>query len=311
MNHYDVIIIGGGPAGLTAGVYSSRAELKTLILEGTVQVGGQLTLTTTVENWPGASDGVNGPQLVVDMRKQAKKFGCVIKSESVTEVNFSSKPFVVTSDNSSYSSDAVIVATGASARMLGIDSESKLIGRGVSTCATCDGFFFKGKEIFVVGGGDSAMEEANFLTKFASKVTVIHRSDKLRASKIMQSRAKNNPKISFVYNSVVVEVLGVDDGKVIGVKVKDVNTNEIKELIGDGLFLAIGHVPNTDFIKSSGLEFDDNGYVVAKDHVLTNIEGVFVAGDVQDYYYRQAITASAMGCMSAIRTEKYLESLKK
>lgn len=301
---YDVIIIGGGPAGFSAAIYTSRASLSTLLLEGE-QPGGQLTTTTEVENFPGFKAGIQGPELMNEMREQAKRFGVEDKFEMVTSVDFSSHPFKVNVGDTVYEAKAVIIATGARARYLGLESEQKLKGKGVSACATCDGFFFKDKEIVVVGGGDAAMEEANFLTKFGTKVTLLNRTEKFRASPIMYERAKKNPKIEMITNKVVTEVLG--DNVMTGVKIKDTVSGEESELSAQGLFLAIGHIPNTDLFKDY-LEVDKVGYIITKpDSTATNIEGVFAAGDVQDHKFRQAITAAGSGCMAALEAQKYVE----
>ncbi|MDP8991767.1 MAG: thioredoxin-disulfide reductase [Actinomycetota bacterium] len=307
----DVVIIGSGPAGLTAAVYTARANLKPLVIEGepsssSDQPGGQLMLTTDVENYPGFVDGVMGPELMACFRAQAARFGTEYLTAKVTSLDLSSRPFRVWVGEHEHRARAVIVATGARALTLGVPNEQRLIGHGVSTCATCDGFFFRGEEIAVVGGGDSAMEEAIFLTKFAEKVTVIHRRKELRASKIMQDRAFMNPKISFLWDSVVTEVVG--DGAVSGVRVRNVATGEDSELAVSGLFVAIGHVPNTDIFKGQ-LDMDASGYLRTEPgSTRTNVEGVFACGDVQDRVYRQAVTAAGSGCMAAIDAERWLES---
>lgn len=301
----EVVILGTGPAGLTAALYTARANLKPLVVEGN-EPGGQLTLTTTVENFPGFPDGIMGPDLMENMRRQAEKFGAEFQWGVATRVDFSNPEVkrVWLDDGSELQSRVVIISTGASARLLGLPREKELIGHGVSTCATCDGFFFTDKKIAVVGGGDSAMEEAIFLTRYAREVHVIHRRDQLRASKIMQDRAKANPKIHFIWNSVVEELLG--DGKLQGVKLRNVKTGEVTEFPLDGLFVAIGHQPNTGFLQGQ-LELHPNGYIKTHDNVLTSVPGVFACGDVQDSRYRQAITAAGSGCMAALEAEKYLE----
>jgi thioredoxin reductase (NADPH) len=306
----DVIIVGSGPAGLTSAIYTARANLRPLVIEGQLsstgdQPGGQLMLTTEVENYPGFVDGIQGPELMANFRAQAARFGSEFITEKVTRVDLSVRPFVVEVGDVQYRGRTVIVSTGAKAKMLGLDNEIKLIGHGVSTCATCDGFFFKGETIAVVGGGDSALEEATFLTKFASKVYLIHRRDSLRASKIMQERAFKNERIEFVWDSVPVELLG--DKMLEGVKVKNVKTGEETALEIAGLFVAIGHVPNTSLFVDQ-LDMDENGYLVTTTGTRTNVEGVFAAGDVADHTYRQAITAAGTGCMAAIDAERWLES---
>ncbi|HTK59935.1 MAG TPA: thioredoxin-disulfide reductase [Candidatus Baltobacteraceae bacterium] len=303
----NVIIIGAGPAGYTAGIYASRANLEPLLLAGP-QPGGQLTTTTDVENWPGEDKGVMGPELVQKLRAQAEKFGTRVVEETVKAVDFSSRPYkILTESGKAYETQTVIVATGASARRLGLESEKALYGKGVSACATCDGFFFKNKEVAVVGGGDSAMEEATFLTKFASKVTILNRTDKYKASVPLLERARSNPKISFIENVDVAEVLGAEEGHVTGLTLKDSKTGETRKLLTDGVFVAIGHMPNTDFLKQ-WLECDKVGYVVTKGpgDVTTKYEGVFVAGDVMDKRYRQAVTAAGTGCMAALEAERLL-----
>jgi len=301
----DVIIIGSGPAGHTAAVYTARANLHPLMIEG-IEAGGQLMLTTEVENYPGFIDGIMGPDLMERMRKQSERFGTEIVTDNVTEVDLSSKPFSVSTSDTTYRTDAVIISTGASAKMLEVPGERELLGHGVSTCATCDGFFFRDKELLIVGGGDSSMEEANFLTKFASKVTVVHRRDSLRASKIMQDRAFNNPKIAFMWDSHITEIVG--DGKVAGAKIANVKTGEESLVDTDGVFIAIGHTPNTELFEGK-LELV-NGYIVTDGtSTASSVEGVFAAGDVVDFKYRQAITAAGMGCEAAIDAERYLEAL--
>jgi thioredoxin reductase (NADPH) len=312
----EIIIIGSGPAGLTAAIYSARANLKPLVIEGlpsstSDQPGGQLMLTTDVENYPGFVDGIMGPDLMGRFRAQAERFGAEFLTTKVTRCDLSSRPFHVwapdpsTGDEKEFVGHAIIVSTGARALMLGLESERRLMGYGVSTCATCDGFFFRGRDIAVIGGGDSALEEANFLTKFADTVTVIHRRKSLRASKIMQDRAFKNPKIRFLWDTVVTDVVG--DSKVESLKLRNVVTEEESELAVAGLFVAIGHVPNTDLFKGE-LDMDENGYLITHDGSKTNIEGVFACGDVQDHVYRQAITASGSGCMAAIDSERWLEA---
>ncbi len=308
-NHHKVIIIGSGPAGLTAALYTSRANLNPVIFEG-MQPGGQLTITTEVENYPGFEHGIQGPELMDVMRKQVQRFGAQCFFKNVTEVDFSKRPFVVKSENETYTADAVIISTGASAKLLNIDSETKYMGYGVSACATCDGFFFKGLKVLVVGGGDTAMEEANYLTKFASEVTIIHRRDEFRASKIMYDRAKKNPKIKFVTNAVIKEVLGKEeDGKkfVTGALLKNTKDGSTWKISADGIFMGIGHQPNTSLFKGI-LDMDETGYLIVKPGTTkTNIEGVFAAGDVADKIYRQAVTAAGSGCMAAIDAQHGLE----
>ena len=302
----DVIIIGSGPAGLTAALYSARANLNPLVIEG-LESGGQLMLTTAVENFPGFRDGIMGPELMAEMRAQAERFGAEIVAGDVTSVELGAPPFVVRVGEQAHETGSLIISTGASARLLGLPSERTLMGHGVSTCATCDGYFFRGKPIAVVGGGDSAMEEAIFLTKFASQVTVLHRRDRLRASKIMQDKAFANPKIAFEWNTELVEVKDVEQGVVTGVVLRNLETGAVKELAVDGVFIAIGHTPNTRLFEGQ-IELDANGYIVAGTGTRTSAPGVFACGDVQDHVYRQAITAAGTGCMAAIDAERYLES---
>ena len=308
---HNVIIIGSGPAGLTAAIYAARANLAPLVFEGepsssSDQPGGQLMLTTDVENFPGFPEGVMGPDLMMKFRDQAARFNTTFITEKVTKVDFSKRPFTVWVRDTQYSAQTIIVSTGAQSIMLGLESETRLIGHGLSTCATCDGFFFRGQEIVVVGGGDSALEEAIFLTKFASKVILVHRRDTLRASKIMQDRARSNPKIEFKWNSKVTELLGTE--KLNGVGIVNTVTGERSQLSVTGLFIAIGHRPNTDLFKGA-LEMEDNGYLKTRPgSSYTNVPGVFACGDVQDHTYRQAITAAGSGCIAAIDCERWLES---
>jgi thioredoxin reductase (NADPH) len=306
VTEYRIIIIGSGPAGCTAALYLSRANLAPLVLEG-MQPGGQLTITTDVENFPGFPDGIQGPRLMELMRQQAERFGAAFRIEGVQSVRVTQHPFEITTDSNVYQCDALIVAAGASAMQLGIPSEKPLQGFGVSYCATCDGFFFKGKNIVVVGGGDSAMEEATFLTKFASKVTVVHRREELRASKIMQERAQGNPKIEFVFNTTVEEIVGSKDGGVTALKLRNLKTNEASEMPAQGLFVAIGHTPNTTPYAGQ-LDLDERGYISLphRHSTLTNIQGVFACGDAVDHIYRQAITAAASGCQAALDCERWL-----
>lgn len=309
-NHHRVAIIGSGPAGFTAALYNARANLSPVIFEG-MQPGGQLTITTEVENYPGFEHGIQGPMLMDVMRNQVHRFGAKSIYKNVEEVDFSKRPFILKTHDEIHTADAVIIATGASAKLLGTESESKYMGYGVSACATCDGFFFKNQKVLVVGGGDTAMEEATYLTKFASEVIVIHRRDEFRASKIMQDRAEKNPRIKFLTNKVVKEVLGFEENgrkSMNGVILQDTNDLSTSELSADGLFIAIGHKPNTDLFKGQ-LQLDEVGYLVVKPgSTYTNIEGVFAAGDVTDKVYRQAVTAAGMGCMAAIDCERWLEA---
>ena len=302
----NVVILGTGPAGLTAAIYTARANLNPLVVEGS-QAGGQLTITSEVENYPGFPKGVMGPELMADFRKQAERFGARFVVGDVVEADLKSgKTFKLKTSKETIEAKTLIISTGASANLLGLKNESRLMGKGVSTCATCDGFFFRGHEIAVIGGGDSAMEEAHFLTRFASKVTVVHRRDTLRASKIMQDRALKNPKIQFVWNTGIEDVLGTDD--VTGLKLKNLKTGELSELKVSGVFVAIGHSPNTKLFKGQ-LKLDETGYILTENGTKTNIPGVFAAGDVQDHIYRQAITAAGSGCMAALDAERYLEQL--
>jgi thioredoxin reductase (NADPH) len=307
MNAREVLIIGSGPAGLTAAIYNARANLHPLVIEG-LQAGGQLMLTTDVENYPGFPDGILGPDLMAKFREQAERFGAEFVTADVDRVDFSSRPFRAWVGNTEYQAKSVIVSTGAQARMLGLESEGRLLGHGVSTCATCDGFFFRGQEIAVVGGGDSALEEANFLTRFADKVTLVHRRKELRASKIMQDRAFANPKVDFRWNSVVDDFLG--DGRVEGLRLRDVETGGVDDLAVTGAFVAIGHTPNTKLFEGQ-LELDPGGYIVTKPGTTqSSVVGVFAAGDVQDHVYRQAVTAAGTGCMAALEAEHYLDALE-
>lgn len=301
---YGVIIIGSGPAGYTAGIYAARSNLSVLMFQG-YEVGGQLMQTSEVENFPGFEEGIMGPEMMEKFEQQARRFGTEMMAEDVTAVDFSQRPFKVTTDSGDYYARSIIIATGASAKWLGLPHEQRLRGRGVTACATCDGFFFKGKDVVVIGGGDTAMEEATFLTRYVNHVTIIHRRDIFRASKIMQDRAEKNPKISFLMDTEVVDVLGED--AVTGVRVRNMKTGEENTLDVQGVFLAIGHQPNTDLFKGI-LDMDKAGYIVPVEHTMTNIPGVFAAGDVTDHRYRQAITAAGDGCRAAIDLERWLET---
>jgi thioredoxin reductase (NADPH) len=306
MDDCDIAIIGSGPAGLTAAIYAGRALVKTLVLAGRVS-GGQLMLTSDVENFPGFSNGIQGPDLMQEMRKQAERFGAEIIDEDVDSVDFNHHPFKLVAGGKTYTAKTVIVATGSSAKWLGLPSEEKLRGRGVSSCATCDGYFFRERKVLVVGGGDTALEEALFLTKYATQVTVVHRRDTLRASKIMQNRAMSNQKIKFVWNSVIEDITG--DGKVVGARIRNKMTDEVSTIPCDGVFVAIGHQPNTNAFAGQ-IELDERGYVVSRSATQTSVEGVFVAGDVHDSKYRQAATAAGEGCKAAIDALGYLEEQK-
>ena len=303
----EVIIIGSGPAGLTAALYAARANLKPLLIDG-LESGGQLMLTTAVENFPGFRDGIMGPELIAEMRAQAERFGTEFVTGDVVAIDLGQPPFALKTSETTYETQTLIIATGASARLLGLPSERVLMGHGVSTCATCDGYFFRDKPIIVVGGGDSAMEEATFLTKFASHVTVVHRRDTLRASKVMQQKAFKNPKISFEWDSTLDEVVDTQKGVVTGAVLSNLKTGETKTLEVDGVFVAIGHTPNTRLFNGQ-IDLDSNGYIVPHGGARTNVPGVFAAGDVQDHVYRQAVTAAGSGCMAALDAERYLESL--
>lgn len=309
-NHHRVIIIGSGPAGFTAALYTARANLKPVVFEG-IQPGGQLTITTDVENYPGFENGIQGPELMDVMRKQVQRFGAECIYKEITEVDFSQKPFRLKSYDEEYTADAVIISTGASAKLLGLESENKYMGYGVSACATCDGFFFKDQKVLVVGGGDTAMEEATYLTNHAKEVIIVHRREGFRASKIMLEKAKKNPKISFMLNKVVREVMGVEENgikKMTGVILEDTKDGSTEEVKADGLFMGIGHKPNTDIFEGQ-IDMDEIGYVKVKPgSTYTNIDGIFAAGDVADSKYRQAVTAAGTGCMAALDAERWLEA---
>ena len=305
-NIYDVIIIGSGPAGLTAGVYTSRAKLKTLIISGTLP-GGQLMTTSEVENYPGFPNGIFGPELMMNMRQQAERFGAIVIDDEVTKISFKDYPYLISTHSESYEGQSVLLCTGASPRKLGVKGEQEFSGRGVSYCATCDGPFFKGEDIIVVGGGDTALEEAIFLTKFGKSVKIVHRKESLRASKILQEKAFENSKIQFVWNHTVEAIDG--NKKIESIEIKDVTNGKVQTIKAGGLFIAIGHEPNTSIFRGN-LELDDKGYIVIKDNTKTSIDGVFAAGDVHDYRYRQAVTAAGFGCMAALDVEKWLSDRK-
>ena len=307
MNHRQVTIIGTGPAGLTAALYTGRANLQPLVIEG-IEKGGQLMLTTAVENYPGFRDGIMGPDLMDEMRIQAERFGATFVQGDVTALDLTHRPFRVTVGKTEYTSDTIILATGASAKWLDLGVDKQLSGRGVSTCATCDGFFFKGRDVAIVGGGDTAMEEAIYLAKLASTVTVIHRRDTLRASKVMQDKARSMPNIKWIWNTEVIDIKDVTKGEVTSLVLRDIHTRETSELAVAGIFIAIGHVPNTKLVEGK-MMLDENGYIVTYGGTRTNVPGVFAAGDVQDHIYRQAVTAAGSGCMAAIDAERFLSGL--
>lgn len=302
----NLIIIGSGPAGYSAALYTAREDFKPLMISGTVNVGGQLTLTTMVDNYPGFPDGIQGPELMGLFERQAKRFGTRIIHEDVTDVDFTKRPFTVKTAESQYEAHTIIISTGASAKWLGIPSEMKLRGKGVSSCATCDAVFFRGKDVVVVGGGDTAMEDSLFLTKFATSVTILHRKESFRASKAMQDKVRANPKIKIMFNTTVEEVMG--EQKVEGVRIKNVNTGEVGTLRAEGLFVAIGHSPNTEFLKGK-LKLDDQGYIVTRDEIKTDVEGVYAAGDVADRVYKQAVTAAGSGVKAALEVRAYLQNM--
>ena len=304
--HFDVIIIGSGPAGYTASIYTSRAKLKTLIITGSLP-GGQLMTTSEVENYPGFPNGIFGPELMINMKQQSERFGTILITDEVTKVDFKRRPFRIYTQSSMYTAESILIGTGATPRKLGIEPEQAFSGRGISYCATCDGPFFKDQHIVVVGGGDTALEEANFLTKFGKSVKIIHRRERLRASKILQERAFENPKIEFIWNSRVIDIEG--DNKISSIIIKNNKNGEEKKLNVGGLFVAIGHEPNTSIFKDQ-IDMDDKGYVIVKNYTKTNIDGVFASGDVHDYRYRQAITAAGFGCMAALDIEKWLAEEK-
>jgi thioredoxin reductase (NADPH) len=306
IEHFDVIIVGSGPAGYTASIYTSRAKLKTLIITGSLP-GGQLMTTSEVENYPGFPNGIFGPELMINMKQQSERFGTTMVTDEVTKVDFKNMPFKIYTESSIYTAESVLISTGATPRKLGIEPEQAFSGRGISYCATCDGPFFKDQHIVVVGGGDTALEEANFLTKFGKSVKIIHRRDHLRASKILQERAFENPKIDFIWNSTVVDIKG--DGKISSIIIKNNKNGVETKLNVGGLFVAIGHEPNTSIFKDQ-IDMDDRGYVIVKNYTKTNIDGVFASGDVHDYRYRQAITAAGFGCMAALDIEKWLAERK-